>query len=93
MHGLLQIREREEVSQPAGFQLGRSFGPVTNKKVSQSVRLQCEGHRSSNPYIPQVLIDQPVRILIGESQHAAAGMFDQHDLLGSQKLLGDDDTA
>lgn len=39
------------------------------------------------------MINQAVRILIGESQHAAPGVFDQHDLLGPQKLLGDDDAA
>lgn len=44
-------------------------------------------------HLPQVLIDEAVGHVISERQHAAAGVLDQHDLLGPKQLLRNDDAA
>ena len=43
--------------------------------------------------VPEILLNNAIRIFVLERQHAATSVFDQHDLLGAKKLLGDDDAA
>lgn len=88
LHRLLQLREREKV-QSARFEFSRCI-----RSASRSDKLfgcHHENHRKSA--LPKVLLDQAIRILIIERQHAAASMLDKDYLLRPQELLRDDDAA
>lgn len=51
------------------------------------------GERETEIGIPKVLLNNTIRILILECEHATAGVLDQHNLSGTEELLADDDGA
>jgi len=44
-------------------------------------------------HAPKVLLHDAVRVLVRKRQHPAPRVLDQHDLVGAQQLLADDDAA
>jgi hypothetical protein len=52
---------------------------------------QQKGSNAANS--PKVLLDNANRVLVLERQHPTASMLHQHNLVGAQQLLRDDDTS
>jgi hypothetical protein len=86
LHGLLQLWEGQEV-QASRLEFRCGAGTVISSEPN--ISLVTVGRDNS----PKVLLDNTVRILILERQHAASGVLDEHNLGGGEELLADDDGA